>query len=220
MTYKEQFKIEEYKALRQEHENNRKFIFERPLIIVLGMTAAFFGVKNGEGMEDFVQLIPSLFLAILAFNLWFTYNRMISSARIVTYIRLFHENKQNNYLIRWENRLHDFRVWTVSNRKKIKVFQREAKLTSSMEFYIQIFVFHVIVGIFFLIIVFLKCEALSNMMHGITGEKSLIPIIVNGTTLLFFVIILFIYNPLKTLKTLEVTCKIWIRVLKGVKEKL
>ena len=37
----EKLMIEEYKVLRQEHENNRKFVFERPLILLAFEDACF-----------------------------------------------------------------------------------------------------------------------------------------------------------------------------------
>ena len=100
-------KIEEYKSLRQEHENNRKFIFERPLLIVGATFASAMTVAD----KGFLVLLPIPFLALLLFNLWFTHNRAESSARIVSYLQLVHEGVCPVNWIGWENSVRLYRQW-------------------------------------------------------------------------------------------------------------
>jgi hypothetical protein len=101
--------IEEYKYLRQEHENNRKFGFERPLVIVAGMLAAAVSFK-GQHLAV-LALLPIPFLAMLWFSIWFTFNRVQNSARIVSYILLFHETQGTSNWVGWETSLRQFRQW-------------------------------------------------------------------------------------------------------------
>ncbi len=210
MTHMDAIKLEEYKALRQEHENNRKFVFERPLIIVLGMVAAFLGVKNGG--EKLLIFLPSLFLVILFFNLWFTFNRMKSSARIVTYIHLFHETEQNNHLIGWEKRLQDFRGWIKKdiNQGEVNQIKNSVSPSSSMEFYSPIFAFHLICGIVIMLMVFVHCiNELQKYQYGITlwlgCHLVILAIFIRFAKLLF--------NPEDMKKEIEVTRRIWIKVM-------
>jgi hypothetical protein len=57
-------KSEEYKFLRQEHENNRKFIFERPLLIIGVTFASAITISD----KNLLVLLPIPFLALLYLN--------------------------------------------------------------------------------------------------------------------------------------------------------
>lgn len=94
----------EYETLRQELSDNKKYVFERPLLII---TAAF--IFSDFVMETpYAILFPILVIYLLLFNLKFTSNRLNSSARIVSYIRLFIEKKDpKNY--QWETFLAKYR---------------------------------------------------------------------------------------------------------------
>jgi hypothetical protein len=95
-------RIEEYKVLRQELEMNRKFVFERPLLVV--------GATLAGALSPRIGLLTIPFLGVLLFNLWFTYNRLWSSARIVAYIQLVHEGISKEFeWIGWERALMKFR---------------------------------------------------------------------------------------------------------------
>jgi len=82
---------QEYSFLREELDMNRRFVFERPLLIVGAALAA--AVPLADKRAFF--LLPLPFLAVLLFNLWFTINRLQSSARIIGYIQLVHEGEKN-----------------------------------------------------------------------------------------------------------------------------
>lgn len=70
----------EYETLRQELSDNKKYVFERPLLII---TAAF--IFSDFVLETpFAMLFPILVIYLLLFNLKFTRNRLNSSARIVS----------------------------------------------------------------------------------------------------------------------------------------
>lgn len=139
--------VEEYRFLRQEHETNRKFVFERPLLIVTAALAAALGLSE----KGTLGLLPIPFLSVLAFNLWFTFNRLESSARIVAYIQLFHEGDLRRLpWIGWENALRQYRRWVSrlgSDRLKEPQLNDETRQFGSMAFYGPIFFFHVSLGI-------------------------------------------------------------------------
>jgi hypothetical protein len=106
---------EEYNFLRTELETNKKFVFERPLLIIgTGMAAlgTLYDVKA-------ILLGPIPFLTILYFNLWFTENRLKSSARIVAYLQLVHETKQ---LVTpgWESALRAYRRTNVEEATELR----------------------------------------------------------------------------------------------------
>lgn len=113
---------EEYISLREEHEKNRSYMFERPLI-VLGIIAASTqyllsslfpkSLQELEVVQN-VRWIPLIiilpaFIGILYYNLVFVSQRLKSDARIVAYIQLFHENELFNQWIGWETSLRFYR---------------------------------------------------------------------------------------------------------------
>lgn len=150
MTLTESLQIEEYRTLRQEHENNRRFVFERPLVVVIGMIAA--STQGDSLLEDIPGLLPLVFLTVLWFNLWFTYNRLQSCSRIVAYIQLVHEQGSGTQpvWIGWENALLKYRDWLKNGPKEEKrQIRRAAVQKDSMGFYPQIFTFHLVCGVLF-----------------------------------------------------------------------
>lgn len=93
---KEKIKIEEYQYLREEHQKNRGYIFERPLLIISIVALAtqfliqYSGLLSSYG-QDPLALLASLvtfpiLIAILYFNLSFIAERLKSDARLVAYI--------------------------------------------------------------------------------------------------------------------------------------
>lgn len=94
----------EYETLRAELSDNKKFVFERPLLII---TAALLFTEYITG-TNFAMLFPNIVIYLLLFNFKFTSNRLNSSSRIVSYIRLFIEKKEpKNY--QWETFLYEYR---------------------------------------------------------------------------------------------------------------
>jgi hypothetical protein len=70
----------EYTSLREELLQYRRYIFERPLLIVGA------GIALSRADTSLV-VMPPLVAVLLTFNFWFTVNRLRSSARIVAYIQ-------------------------------------------------------------------------------------------------------------------------------------
>jgi uncharacterized membrane protein len=122
----------EYETLRHELNENKKYIFERPLVII---TAAFvlFGYASDS---DFIMLFPPVIIYLLLFNLKFTSNRLDSSARIVAYIRLFIEER-NKESFQWESFLSKYREPNEGEEKGLR-------------YYPTIYWFHIISALLFL----------------------------------------------------------------------
>lgn len=104
-TCSKQLYVEEYKALQEEHRNNRKLIFERPMLIV-GVGGI---VAQCAGKPEFAEIVLAAALFTLAYNLWFTWNRLQSDGRIVAYIQLVLEPWSRYEWIGWESALVRYR---------------------------------------------------------------------------------------------------------------
>jgi len=140
----------EYKALRDEMTSNRRFVFERPLIIVgISLAATLKAPDVGNS-----AVILALFLAlVLFFNLWFTFNRIKSNSRIVAYIRVAHEGLPAERHTGWESALARYRKWRVAqsdqeNSELDEIYSTlgEVPQTDSHRFYMPIYWFHLCVG--------------------------------------------------------------------------
>ena len=94
---------DEYNGLRLELAENKKYVFERPLITISAGFAAFAIVG-----KDYWWFIPPVIIFLLLFSLKFTINRMESSARIVAYIQLFLEREGAPF--GWERFLRLYRI--------------------------------------------------------------------------------------------------------------
>ena len=199
--------LEEYKILRQEHENNRKFVFERPLVIVGGMLAATMGFKGDP--KDMLGLLPLIFLAMLWFNLWFTHNRLQSSARIVAYIQLIHELGAAPW-IGWENSLTKYRDWYTNATEIQKEQLKNVPVASdSMGFYPPIFYFHLFCGVMFVLLLLIQNGVLQRIVKCETISLDVLWIMVNGFALLAFVLALLPYAPDGARKAIGIKRLIW-----------
>lgn len=203
-------KLEEYKFLRQEHENNRRFVFERPLVIVVGMLGITAGLQGTS--NDLLGLLPLPFLAILWFNLWFTYNRLLSSARIVSYIQLVHD-KDGALWLGWESSLRKYREWIhKKNRKQVTDPGTGKSQADSMMFYQPIYYFHVFMGVLTTALLLLQCGIFSRFFIDkiVTTDKYWI--IINIVALTIFLIAVTPYKPSKVRYQIERKLAIWIEV--------
>ena len=140
MAFSENPIYDEYNFLRAELESNKKFVFERPLIIIATGMAILGALYDAKA----IFLAPIPFLALLYFNLWFTQNRLKSSARIVAYLQLVHETRQLK-TPGWESALRNYRKTKIAlDNDKLKVDTDYDNLS----FYSPIFHFHVWLGAF------------------------------------------------------------------------
>lgn len=104
--------VDEYQSLRAELSQSRRYVFDRPLVIVA------VGVAGLEILEaEFVALVPILVPYLLLFNFWFTLNRLKSAARIVAYIQLELEESSCGPWVGWESCLREYRRWHNNNER-------------------------------------------------------------------------------------------------------
>ncbi len=131
---------DEYKTLREELLQAKKYIFERPLVIVaLGITS----IKLIP--ESYLTFLPLALSGVLLFNFWFTANRIMSAARIVAYIQLELEQQLVGRWVGWETCLRFYRKWLkLDPDKKVKSIplgMDECK--DAMMFYEPIYTLHI-----------------------------------------------------------------------------
>lgn len=152
-----EMRIEEYKCLREEHQKNRGYIFERPLLIITIVALVTQYLIQYRNLYDFQEqnvlvslmkmvMFPIL-IAILYFNLSFISERISSDARLVAYIQLFHEDDLSPYWMGWETSLRHYREWMNLNLENIeKRLEDQIKKESVFHigwFYPKIYYFHI-----------------------------------------------------------------------------
>ena len=173
-----EIRIEEYKYLQGEHQKNRSYIFERPVLIIGIVTfAAQFLIQyqspanvsanlseHGQGILALPIMKPIMVLAlifILIFNLAFISERIKSDARIVAYIQLFHEGALVPYWVGWETSLRYHRRWMNKYSKNLKEKLKDKVDINSVYhigwFYPKIYLFHAIFIIGLLYIFLIWC---------------------------------------------------------------
>src|SRR5829696_3806537 len=108
MTEDQQFEAmqKELGFLRAEMDLNRKYIFERPLLIVAGGITAAATLEKLMGFE----VLPLLFIVLMGYNLWFTFNRLQSNARVIAYLQVVYTPDGVDRWIGWEAGLLRFRA--------------------------------------------------------------------------------------------------------------
>jgi hypothetical protein len=134
----------EYAALRDELQQNKQYVFERPLLII---TAAGVASVQLSGQPSAV-LLPLLLVVLLLVNLWFTVNRLRSSARIAAYIGVVLESVTENRWIGWERSLRIQRKWmkTLSPEERTEILEphiESSAIPDAMMFYPAIYWLHI-----------------------------------------------------------------------------
>ena len=161
----------EYKSLRDELQEAKRYVFERPLLII---TLAVAGTRVSDARLVALALVLSSIL--LLFNFWFTINRLQSAARITAYIQLELKEGKIGRRIGWETCLREYRIWHNENRKaKVAMINSELKsskaIPDGLMYYPAIYKLHV--GLMVLItgatlLLLLHCNA-SNWFVLATG---------------------------------------------------
>ncbi len=139
----------EYETLRNELLDGRKYVFERPiLIITVGLAMTQFV------QEQYAVCFPLVIIGLLFFNLWFTVNRMSSVSRIVAYIQLVLENKDSKWY-GWETSLIGYRKWLKANKEE-KINLDDEVIYDNLGYYPTIYWMHLIItiGVFLILAIF------------------------------------------------------------------
>ncbi len=116
-------RFQEYSTLREELLQAKRYVFERPLLIVA------LGVGGLTTLEVEDSAAAALVLAgLILFNFWFTANRLMSAARIVAYIQLQLEEGEADSWAGWESSLRFYRKWL-----KLDPAGAKAKIDEAMD---------------------------------------------------------------------------------------
>ena len=107
-------KIEEYKNLYNElHSSSDKVSFAINLMYSISVGVITYGLSQGDSVNNLIFLAPLILIIPLTF---FIYSQLNAIARIGSYIKVFHEGKENGLL--WETRVSKFK--TPKNLRKSK----------------------------------------------------------------------------------------------------
>jgi len=203
----EAFRNQEYGVLREELKINRQFVFERPLLIV---GVSFAALTNLE-KSPFVQGATLLFLLLLFYNLWFTFNRLSSNSRILGYLRVVHESPDTRRRPGWETSLYRYRDWLANHSEDYQSIVRECaelKLHDANRFFRGIFWFHVLSG---------GLSVFVALGWGIATVPSPLGVgLAIGTVVVYaagVVLALTSWNPYRIRNPIEVETRVWEQVL-------
>lgn len=203
-------KIEEYKALREELRESKRYVFERPLLAV----AAIFAAAQFADKHQ-IALLPAIAISILTFNFWFTVNRLRSSTRIVAYIQVVLEDRNVKDFIGWENFLRHQRLWMKLNQKRLsEIFRekiREDAIPDALFYYPAIFKFHVLM-------VLASCAASIALLVKSKDLISIMSMIVAFSVAAYFFVSCMKSRPSKMKRLIEEYRVIVIEVLKYIRQ--
>lgn len=198
---------QEYNVLREELKINRQFVFERPLLIVGVSFAALTNLKDPASL----QAGALLFLLLLFYNLWFTFNRLSSNSRILGYLRVVHESADARCRPGWETSLGRYREWLACHSEKYRRVVEECaklKLHDSNRFFRGIFWFHILSGGLSVFI------ALNRALEA--GASAVSVSLALGTVVVYVagaVLSLTSWNPYRIRNPIEVETIVWKQVL-------
>lgn len=200
-------KVAEYESLRQEITQNKKYIFERPLLVigVIGLAASQLE-KNPIAL-----LLPAMLVSMLWLNLWFTVNRIRSTARIVAYISLILESKNERW-IGWETALNKYRLWAKEHFNKFKENLEFSNNREAMKFDAT-WSYHIIL---WLHVVAVLLGVFGSGVYAFKNPKALeivLSILTVSISIGFLITCLKPFNPKKLSRLVEIQQKIWTEVL-------
>lgn len=204
--------LAEYQHLRDEIDSNKRFVFERPLLIVGIIVTADFAT-GGLGIAGGLFTIVAL-----AFNLWFTKNRLESSARIIAYIQLRHEENCPYPGTGWETALRLYRAYKSPNpptREEIGEIKFTAPGKDSLRFYGSIVYLHVFILLGTLVISFFQDAIVSLASHfGVEAavDRQIILAAIGSALAIVLGVLLWQLRPQKIRSGIENERQIWISV--------
>jgi hypothetical protein len=208
----DQLKSDECKYLRDELAANRKFVFERPLLIVTATLTAALTIEDTEILGGLA--LP--FLMVLAFNLWFTFNRLESSARIVGYIQLVHEGESKFRWVGWETALRAYRSWLFNLKQGTAISpsdDHQVRRYDSMAYYGPIFYFHVCLGVLVTLVLVGRAGVRRELISAVGGSPSWAILNFNAALLFIFGLYALRFRPHKVTHLIEWKRQVWEIVL-------
>ncbi len=201
-------RLDELNTLRNELLQNKKFVFERPILILSATGVAFAQISKNGLFHISIIILSFVVILLLLLNLQFTINRIKSIARISAYILLFLEPVRLLKWIGWENSLRIYRRWqkenSISQRYNLKEFIDKTELPESMMFYSLIFFIHFIPVILIL----------GAVIFVLSKQTEIIEISISIVTIILGFIFLFKcikdYRPNKQRDLIERARIVWL----------
>jgi hypothetical protein len=195
--------------LQTEMELNRRYIFERPLLIVAG------GITAAATLAEMVgfHFVPILFVALMGFNLWFTYNRIQSNGRIISYLQVIHTPNGDRLWFGWEAALDEFR------KRKAATPQQPVEREPQPEFgfYGPIFAFHQVSVV--LLTAFLLAQVEWRSDETQIATPALVVLGLTGVALVVFFVLCWRLRPDNVRPTIGRTRAIWKAVFADKRRK-
>ena len=193
--------------IRSELLENKKYVFERPLLIV---TAAGVAAVQLSGNPT-ALLLPFLLIVIMLINLWFTVNRLRSMARIAAYIDLVLEGNPASW-IGWERSLRKHRIWTKQHslderRTALSKYATDEAIPDAMMFYGPLLLLHVMTVIAALAISCLTLVAKTQLAETVSFAATL------GVAIVFARFWLGPYRSSQMRDLIEIQRATWVNVL-------
>lgn len=190
----------EYEALRNELLLGKKYVFERPILIITAAFASAQLLKN-----DIAIYIAPIVIGLLSFNLWFTVNRLGSMARIVAYIQIILEDKEVSWF-GWETSLRKYRKWLKIQNLNIRDIEINLEsVYDNLGYYPVIFWVHIAANLFTAIFIILYTYIFSWIVWPI----AIICILSMG----LFTKYAYNHRPIVKIMEIEQNRKIWKDVL-------
>ncbi len=207
--YEQKLRLQEHQSLRNELSENKKYIFERPLIIITSAAVAAFQFSS----KPVIVILPLLFIVMIWVNLSFTVNRLKSNARIAAYIEVALENSDSKW-IGWESSLRRYRLWMKENKKEksgpdidSEEFKDELMVPDANMFYKLVFLLHILPTVLVLLISGYSCFMIGNLNQLVATFVTIL------TGLVFLIYSLTHYQSGKMNGLIEERRVIWKKVL-------
>jgi hypothetical protein len=206
--------------LRSEMDLNRKYIFERPLLIVAG------GITAAATLEELIgfEVLPLLFIVLMGYNLWFTYNRLQSNARIIAYLQVVYTPDGADRWIGWEAGLLLFRAQPRETRApKDNRFLRwwrgdladrppKVKGQPGNRFYGPILSFHIAAVVLLTGFLLAQSDLVGKPVDAFASLQGA-ALALTGITLIGFFVLAWLLRPGEVRHTIDESRRVWERIL-------
>jgi hypothetical protein len=195
--------------LRAEMDLNRKYIFERPLLIVAGGVTAAATLKELVGFE----VLPLLLIVLMGYNLWFTYNRLQSNARIISYLQVVYTPAGFGRWVGWEAALLSFRKHgSRSLRSRTHLGWEPSDEQQGNRFYGPILSFHVAAVVLLTGFLLAQSELVAQPFH-VVGPLQASTLGLTLLALVAFLVLSWFLRPGKVRFTIDESRNVWQKVL-------